>query len=331
MYSAKELEQLRAAISVTHRLIPEQVRQPEAATAAMDLPPHLAPFGELAGRDSALFAKIAADSLLAAYGWYALFPDVYDRIYGQGQRPEISFGGRTRGKLAIFRFDDGAGLVVKPAQSRREPIIATVAGDIAAGPAQGPALEGFLMEEWVAGRFFTEIHARELIEDGAYRIGRQLGEILASLHSREICYNDATISDPEGRSHLIVEPTTEPPAGDGPGCRLIDFGISVSLDNFPNLEPEEVYNLVRVTPEFRLLSRMGLAGSELRQFLVKYRSTLASRDKEEILTRDLRFTQEGIRQAARRLGTDFVAVFSEGFAKGYGEGRLGQSPSRMLG
>jgi hypothetical protein len=36
-----------------------------------------------------------------------------------------------------------------------------------------------------------------------YQLGRILGDMLARLHANQIFYNDATLSDPSGRSHLL--------------------------------------------------------------------------------------------------------------------------------
>ena len=290
--------------------------------------------GNPAGADAALHRKLAADPLVAAYSLYAFFPGIYPRLYHQGERPTITYDGRTRGQVAILKFNDGAGnsdgIVVKLLQSRREDAIARLAADAQVGPRQFPALDGFLVEEWVAGPFFTNLPDDAITEAGMYAIGRQLGKMLSDLHARQIYYNDATLADPAGRSHLIIrgyggtEPGIEPgpetgaSIGTEPDCRLIDFGVSVLLDNFPNLEPEEVYNLVRTTPEFRLLSRMGLAGSEMGQFLAQYRQRLAAVSREEILARDLRFMEEGLNQAARILGGHIVPPFREGFRSGYG-------------
>ena len=228
------------------------------------------------------------------------------------------FDGRTRGRAAILRFGDGAGIVIKPVQSGRENVIANLAGNAEVGPHQLPSLEGFLTEEWVVGRFFTQLPDEAVSEEPMYAIGERLGSMLAELHARQIYYNDATVSDPDGRSHLIVEDKADFGRTAVPNCRLIDFGVSVLLDNFPDLEPEEVYNLVRTTPEFRLLSRMGISGPEVRNFLAQYRRRLGAVSKEEILARDLRFTEEGLRQAARILGESIVAPFREGFHMGYG-------------
>ena len=326
-------------------------------------PPHLAPFRGLAETenetDAGLFDKLASDRLLQTYSIYGLFPGLYQRIYRNRERPELTFDGRTRGRVAIFRFQEPSenpGLVVKPLQSRREGEIAQLAGAAQVGPTQYPSLAGFITEEFIPGVFFSDLAAKRIADAGngnadndndaiMYRIGRNLGGMLARLHRQQIYYNDATLSDPAGRSHLIVPPNWAANAGGNApggnvgsdrsdisqngagnagndnaeyGCRLIDFGVSLRLDNHPRLEPEEVYNFVRTLPEFRLFSGRGLGGPELGRFLEQYRQRLAGVSKEAILNRDLRFVDEGLRLAARRLGNSIQAPFRAGFGEAYG-------------
>ena len=76
-------------------------------------------------------------------------------------------------------------------------MIARLAGEGFIGPSQFPSLEGFLSEEWVAGRFFTVLTEKAVCEEAMYAIGEKLGSMLAELHARQIYYNDATVSDPE--------------------------------------------------------------------------------------------------------------------------------------
>ena len=223
--------------------------------------------------------------------------------------------------MALFRFENGDGLVVKPLQSAREDAIARLAGDRAVGPAQLPTLEGFLVEELAPGVFFTGLSFSPAAKEAAYVVGKRLGEMVRSLHDCGIYYNDATISDPKGRSHLLVDLKPGADSLAEPGCRLIDFGVSVLLDNFPNLEPQEMYNLVRTTPEFRLLSRMGvqggIQGTGLGQFLAQFRRRLVDMSREEILARDLRYFEEGLKQAVPFVGMGVIQPVRTGFYEGY--------------
>lgn len=317
-YSPEEVQVLRETIVGLGHLGEEEIRAVTGAVILGQCPPHLSPFWGLAVESPSLFGKLSADSLLPLYSLYAFFPTMYERLYLEGQRPQIEFAGRTRGTVAVVRFGEGDGLVIKPEQSGSEEAIARMAGDVGVGPAQYPALEGYLVEELVTGAFFTSLPEGFLSDSFMYEVGRKLGGMLAALHARNIYYNDATISDPEGRSHLIVQLGDGESPGPDLACRLIDFGVSVLLDDYPHLGLGDVYNLVRTTPEFRLLTRMGMREEEIGRFLVQYRRTLAGISRDEILARDLRFTEEGLRQAAGQFGPDIVPPFREGFDAGYG-------------
>jgi len=318
------LDRIRDVIARLRYVTAEESREIGQAVEAGACPPHLAPFwlsrnsDEPPGIGPALFAKLASDPLLPRYSIYGFFPELFERIYRQGQRPEVAFDGRTRGRVSLFRFQMGDGLVVKPLQSHREGIIARLAGEVDVGPRQEEGLEGFLVEELVSGSSFTELPIDSLEDSDLFGIGNRLGTMLATLHSLHIYYNDATLSDPEGRSHLLFPQFKPGNCNSANSCRLIDFGVSVLLDNFPYLEPEEVHNLVRTTPEFRLLTRMGIAGDEMNRFLFQYRRSLQSVSEEEVLSRDLRFAEQGLQQAARIMGARITAPLWEGFQAGYG-------------
>ena len=156
-YSQEELATLRGEIATLHRLTPESAGQMAAAVSSSGCPPHLAPFLRLKNREEALFEKLTSDNLLAEYSIYILFPLIYERVYGDGRLPTLSLNGRSRGCVALFRLENGDGLVVKPRQSRREDRIAQAAAEAAVGPKQHPSLDGFLTEELVGGPLFTEL------------------------------------------------------------------------------------------------------------------------------------------------------------------------------
>ena len=322
-YNTEELTRLRSVIEGLRSLPVEAIRDTARAVETGQCPPHLAAFWTLVSSneennlDSSLFGKLRVDPLVVDYSCYGFFPTIYTRLYQHGERPLVWFDGRTRGRVALFRFPSGEGFVVKPLQNRREDEIARLAGEAGVGPQQFKSLEGFLVEELVEGRFFTDLPSDDLRDDFVHRLGFRLGSMLSALHRAGICYNDATISDPEGRSHLLVKvPITNQP-GQSLSCKLIDFGVSVLLDKFPDLEMEEVFNLVRTTPEYRLASRLGIGGSQLGSFLAQYRQRLSSTSRDEILARDLRITEEGLQQVAARMGVGIVGPFQEGFAEAY--------------
>ena len=161
------------------------------------------PLWPVAAQDSELFQRLTRDALVESHSIYGFFPQAYELVYGQQQPANISFDGRSRGRVAILRGETGS-LVIKPMQSRREDEIAAIAGALGVGPRQFPSLPGFLTEEFIEGQFFTELTAQQARPDSMQRVGRSLGSMLGQLHQNQIYYNDATLSDPGGRSHLLV-------------------------------------------------------------------------------------------------------------------------------
>ena len=284
-YTQQELEDIRLAISRNRELSkPKDARYSDEGHTTSQLPAYLLPFQELRSTKSDLYQKLVQDPMLKTYSIYGFFPVVYDLLYLENRSAEIAFSGRSRGCVAVLRFED-QGLVVKPIQSGRESDIADIAGKLGVGPRQYPSLPGFITEELLTGKFFTELSAEEVEEEKMSRLGKELGRILSFLHEEGIYYNDATLSDPSGRSHLIVD-------SDG-SCRLIDFGVSLLLDRHPHLTREEIYNFVRTLPMYRVFASMGVRGEQLERFLEEYKLRLAGASKEEIMSRDIQFAEEG--------------------------------------
>ena len=53
----------------------------------------------------------------------------------------------------------------------------------------------------MAGTFLTDLAPESANPERMRRIGAALGNAIRSLHDAGICYNDATVADPNGRSH----------------------------------------------------------------------------------------------------------------------------------
>lgn len=304
-----EVEEIRRAIaSLENRPAVEQAAA-ETAVAKERCAPPLAPLWGLSGENPALFERLCGDAKALTYSIFGFFPKVYDWVYGQETPPAVSWEGRTRGLVALLdNVDDGA--AVKPKQSRREEEIAAIAGELGVGPGQRESLTGFLCEDLMRGRFFTELPVETVAEESWLEMGRGLGRMLAALHGRGICYNDATFSDPEGRSHLLVDE-------DG-RMTLIDFGVSVLLDRHPRLEGEEVFNLLRTDPMFRVFRGMASSPEDIQGLVYDYGRRLAGTSKEDILSRDLRFTEQGIGFVSQRMGERVGALVGKGFREEYG-------------
>ena len=285
---------------------------PEEARAAVSdgrCPSRLFLLWPLAAAEPGLFQRLMEDPLIETYSIYGLFPGVYEWVYLGDEPPEVTWEGRTRGHVGIFRRGD-EGLVVKPLQNQREDEIAAIAGRLGAGPKQLASVTGFLVEEFCRGRFFTELPEEILTPDFLEKVGRGLGEMLGGLHRERIYYNDVTLSDQEGRSHLLVTDEGE--------LTLIDFGVSVLLDRHPYLTLEEVYNVARTDPNFRLFARLGASEEEMVGFLRQYGQRLGRGSPEDIMARDRTIFEQGVRMAAGRMGEGVAGPLERGFRERYG-------------
>ena len=264
--------------------------------------------------DRGLWSLLVDDDRIARFSVYGLFPASYEIVYGGASEDlAVRYDGRTRGRVAIitgWRGAESIGVVIKPCQSPSEPDIARIAGETGAGPRQFPSVSGFISEEFVGGRFLTDLLAEGGSEELIRGAGRALAATLRQLHAAGICYNDATISDPDGRSHIIVEPDH--------GIRLIDFGVALLLNAHPTgLSFHDAYNAARTDPMFRLFRQMTPEGDteSLYRFIAEYGERLAAQSPAEIQQRDWRIAEEGISVVAQRFSPVMAAVLREGFTE----------------
>lgn len=303
-YSGAELAMIQRAIS------PPPPVPPAEMASAMDRasPAAMRPFWKLFDLEPALFARLAADPWVAALGQYAFFPEVLGwRTQGRSI-PLRRMTGRTRGPVAVLHSDDTR-LAIKPFQNSREDEIARIAAEVGAGPRQYPSLPGYLCEQFADGIFFTDLPPERRSPDAMRAMGAQLGSILRRLHDAGIYYNDATLADPEGRSHLIV--------ADDDSCTLIDFGVSVLLDRHPEYTREEVHNFARTLPMYRIFAGMAENREEMDGFLREFGRRMARATREEIVARDMQFARQGMEMAGRRIGQQIIEPLWEGFLGAY--------------
>ena len=268
------------------------------------------PLWPLAKDDSDLWRLLLDDEQIERFSVYGLFPVVYPLVYGtQSDAVSIRYDGRTRGRVAIITRGPTA-VVIKPCQSSREAEIAAIAEDLGVGPAQLPGIAGFICEEFVDGEFLTELPTEQVTPERMRDVGSALADALARLHAAGICYNDATISDPEDRSHIIVQP-------DGK-IRLIDFGVALLLDNHPEgLTFEDAWNAARTDPMFRLFRQMAGGGDDaaLSRFIADYGRRLAGQTVAQIQARDWRIAREGAAIIASRFGSSAADALRGGIAQ----------------
>ena len=307
-YTPDEVAVIRRAIAPPPPKPPEEVIEAMRPAAGMPVPEHMPPFWKLSDLEMPLFLRLTADPVVKALSRYAFFPEVFNRLKSGQEVPALEFSGRARGMVATVRFQDRS-FVIKPLQTSREDQMARTAGEISVGPEQLESLPGYLTEEFVPGRFFTELTEDRLTGDFLSTVGSNLGAMMRRLHQADIYYNDVTFSDHRGRSHLLVD--------DGGSCRLIDFGISLLLDRHPDLEREEVHNFVRTLPMYRVFRGMAEDETHVDQFLEEYAQKLAGASKLEITSRDLVFAREGLNMAAMRMGERIIEPVKEAFTQAY--------------
>ena len=306
-YSAEELAMVQRAVA------PPPPSPPAEFVGVMgSLPPDwMQPFWKLSDLEPDLFIRVSEDQWVMALAQYAFFPEVL-RWREQGRPvPQRSMTGRTRGPVAILRSGEDC-LAVKPFQNSREDAIARVAAEACAGPEQYPSLPGYLCERFAEGTFFTDLPPERCDPATIRAVGEQLGGMLRRLHQAGVYYNDATLSDPDGRSHLIVS--------DDGSCILIDFGVSLLLDRHPEYTREEVHNFTRTLPMYRIFAGMADNRAEMDDFLRQYGQRMGQATREEIMARDLQFAQQGLSIAARKMGQQIIAPLREGFLEAYRPG-----------
>ena len=271
-------------------------------------PDWMLPFWKLSDLEPDLFIRVSQDRWVMALAQYAFFPTVLEwRVQGRSI-PAFRTAGRTRGPVGILQ-SGGDQLAIKPFQNSREDEIASIAASVDAGPRQFPSLPGYLAEQFADGSFFTDLPPDRRDTATMRLVGLELGGILRRLHEAGIYYNDATLADPQGRSHLIV-------ADDG-GCTLIDFGVSLLLDRHPEYSREEVRNFARTLPMYRIFAGMADNREEMDRFLTQFGTQMAQATRRDIQARDLKFAQQGLAIAGQKLGQDIIPPLRDGFLEAY--------------
>ena len=292
-------------------MTPDSIAERDAAVASGTCPERLGPLWPLERTYGELWRLLVEDDLIERFSVYGLFPAVSPLVYGpESDTVSIRYDGRTRGRVAIIN-GKSAGVVIKPCQSSREAEIAAIAGELGVGPRQLPTIDGFISEQFVDGRFLTDLSVDEATEFRMRSFGAALADALYRLHAAGVCYNDATISDPEGRSHIILRPDGE--------IQLIDFGVALLLDNHPEaLTFEDAWNAARTDPMFRLFRQMtgGDDGESLGRFVADYGRRLAGQTPAEIQSRDWRIAEEGVSIIAARYGPVAADALREGLSQG---------------
>ena len=289
------------------------IAERDAAVRTGQCPEALWPLWSLASQGDELWDLLVADPVIPRFAVYGLFPAAYDLVYGgEAVGVDVRYDGRTRGRVAILTGRLGAqaiGMVIKPCQSPGEAEIARIAGDLELGPRQLPSIRGFLTEEFVRGPFLTDLSPDEASPERMHSIGYELGTVLSRLHAAGICYNDATVSDPDARSHTILR-------SEG-GIRLIDFGVALLLRDHPaNLTFHDAYNAARTDPMFRVFRQMAsdADADAFGRFVNDYGRRLTQQSVSEIQSRDWRIAEEGASIFAARYGSPAADALRAGIS-----------------
>ncbi len=310
---------IRREIASLPALTAGEIAQRDGAVTGGHCVPHLWPFWPILQADRALWRLLLDDENIARFSVYGLFPKTYGVVY-EGGNPAVRYDGRSRGRVAIItgqRDGSPVAIVIKPCQSPAEAEIAAIAGELGVGPRQFPSISGFISEEFVEGRFLTDLTADDATPDRVSSIGEALGTVLRRLHLAGVCYNDATISDPDGRSHVIL--TSEG------SIRVIDFGVALLLRHHPSdLTFHDAYNAARTDPMFRLFRQMAGGGDSqsLGNFVAEYGRRLARQTAKEIQERDWRIAEAGLSAVAARFGPVVAEAMGNGLADGRASGTL---------
>lgn len=305
-YSAEELEQIRSTL-------PDGFAAFEKKTQRSRCP--MVPFEKMKTANPDLYQKISRDLVFRRYWFLGFLPEVYPLVYDDGTEPEVAVGGKVagdilsgRGLVALVNHP-AKKLIVKSLQSKREAQIALAAANIGVGPRQYKSVNGFLTEDFVDGEPFTRLAERKLVNDRLYLTGRRIGEMLTLLHLHGIYYNDTNLADDIGRSHVIV-PDEEP-------ATLIDYGVAIKLDRYPDLDDNEVYDLFRTMPGLNLLMPTVPSADELDYFTGQFRPKIRELSREQIFDRDRYFVEEGLGLLTRIYGRRIVEPFLSGFRETY--------------
>ncbi len=309
-YPDQYSEYLKTLKNINNHTFPEETEKIEYSDAEINTIRDILSGNKQSPLDPILKQKADNDGRLKAVRSAAIwFPVIYDRVYKNNEMPKISILetlGRGKNACQKIEFKDQI-FIVKPLESTAEKAIAQKASDLNVGPKQFESIEHHLTEEFVEGDILTKINHQKCTPEFMKKIGIQLGEHLKTLHKNNILVNDQILSDDFSRSHLIVNK-------DG-SVKIIDFGASIDLTNFPDITDEEVFSLIRTSPG----GAFGIGNQESMEIKIEeYRKNFLSKIKdvkELIRTKDIQLLNEGLHFLSQRLPN--VEYLFEGLKESY--------------
>ncbi len=237
------------------------------------------------------------------------FPEIYERVYEKKEIPEI-YGIRAgaRGGDAIIKIEfSDISYMIKRLESNTEKDISQKASELGIGPKQFKTFEGYLNEEFIDGTPLLELDKEICTPEFMKSLGEKFAQNLKRLHENNILVNDQILTDDFGKSHMIIDTK-----GD---VRFIDFGASISMENFPDFSDDEVLSLMRSDPfmVMKMWNFSNLSEEELKIEINGYRTHILSQyktKKEFIDARDMQLLNEGLYFLSQRLPN--VNFFVEG-------------------
>ncbi len=308
MYTKEEIREIQDIITGKRILSNQEVDTLRNEFKNRQISNYLYPFIGLFAANPELYRKISEDNRANKYSLFGFFPETFELVYGSEVSPEISFDGGNRGIVGVIKHPKKK-VVIKPIQNSREYEVAQIADELEVGPKQYATLDGFLTEEFVEGDLFSRLRENRTSTDCMYNIGRKIGEILIKLHSREIYYNDTILTDDFGRSHVMVQETSP--------AILFDYGVALRLNKYPNFSDEEIYNFARTLPMVNMFLETQPSQEQIQKLVRQYSPQLQNSTKEQIMSRDIDFINEGLTLATYRLGNHVFEPFLRGFKETY--------------
>lgn len=193
-------------------------------------------------------------------------------------------------------------VVIKTVCSPDEARASYYAGEKGIGPPQHTSLSGFLTEDTVPGRDFSEA-ACGMDETVARGIGERTAALLFQLHRARIAYNDTLFLD----DRLRV---------DGNAVRCKEFMGAVDLSAFPEIRTDQLLYLMENAKRAQM-AMGGLSMGEQEQILREALTQFVRGGMEKMFEEDMQRREIEIRVAAAQSDNPRVLQVWEGFYREY--------------
>jgi hypothetical protein len=271
---------------------------------------HLSPFAGFALEENGLFSKIEADPRIKRLGPFMFLPLLEGRLDSDmGDVSMEPLTARAR-KWAVKLRIGGKDYAIKQVQSVDEPKVAGIAGGLLAGPVQHPGLENFICEEFIPGALSGQLLSSLSLDDAKFMGGR-MGGILRALHAEHILFNDIILLDKFGGSHLMLEF-----GGNSRSARLIDFGVSLYVPNYPEMTDEQILRHIACLKYEN--TQLPVDGESRKRIILECRRQFASLSADDFFKRDFHFVSGGLWLAGEKgVAQDILRAIQSEFMAAY--------------